>query len=391
MHDSAHSDHDRSSQFDEALEALSSTLFGHRVTRHQSSILDTDPLQWLRQRANAALTQLRLQSYSTHENANIWFDFINEPTVNACVFRHGSLHCIAVHHITVAGMMQIFSELLTRSDVFPETGDLNNLDFAMPTDLNHIGVAAGPKEATVKGADLGLPISMPNGDRRYQLVTFLQRLSLDLIYFHELNHIMLGHLGHSELRFGPCALFEVPHDKLSSRSANADLEFAADFSAGAALGDCILNHSFATAGRVAASLDEEVRRKETLKLAETVLFAAGVTFVQFEAQLLANGLKGIPDYPLSETRWFSVLRGMERRITKHDAPFASDLINIVLPRTFKSLNTAFSESNCNDPLFGPIFTDENRRRDAIDNMLEFERALWDTINGTKQHALILVT
>lgn len=376
---------DFSDSFERALDKLSPRFYKRQVKRHHGPLPDQDPIKWLRSTFNASLAPLGLRHFATQQPVALWFDFIDEKSINACAFRDENLYCIAFHHLTVSGMLQIFGELLTHSDVFSE-GDAKAT--APTTDDLAAVYSADSKDFKVRVADLGVATTMPSNENRFRLATFLQRLALDLLYFHELNHLMLGHVGYSELRFGPCALFEVAGATGPAHVAQIELEFAADFCAGAALADCIAEHSFASAGKVARSQDPAICHQETLKLMELVLFAAAVTFVQFESQLLAQSLRGIAGYPLSETRWFSVLRGIERRLAKTHPHLAQELVPTVVPRVFQSLNAAFSESNLRDPLFAPIFVDKGRRDDAIDQMTILEGGLWESLETTREHALL---
>jgi hypothetical protein len=375
---------DLSAAFDQAMTARSKYLYGQPVHRHIDSIGGSDPIGWLRDTLNDSIQKHSFRSAGTNESVDVWLDFVDAKDVNACVFRHEKMHCIAVHRLTASGMLQMFGEILTRSAVFPETGGLERIGPATATSPIHCP-PSGRVGPLVSVVEAGIAAALPADPQRFQLATFLQRLSLDLIYFHELSHLLLGHVGDAEVRFGPCGLFEVPNNLAAA--ASVDREFVADFSAGLALADCLAKHRFTAAGKVGTVEDSEDQRARDLKLAELLMFSVGVTFSMFESQLVRQGMRGAKGYPLSETRWFSVLRGFERRLVTLRHPISNDLFIQLLGKVFSSLHQAMDESGYNDPLFHEIFFDKDRRNQAIDAMVELESNIQATIDLTKAHAI----
>ncbi len=382
---------DWSTEFDAALLAKSVSFFGEQVQRHVNRLPGPDPIDWLRDTLNTSLQRHRWVLGVDHTPVRLWCDFVDHNGINACAFQHEELFTIAIHRPAVAGLQQIFSEILRRSEIYPEAGPREEpKPLSADTPISIPPAPDSDETEKANAVEAGVPTSMPASPQRFQFATFVHRLALDLLYFHELHHVLLGHVGYLQNRFGPCAIFEVPqsHDiPIKDRVPRKTIEFTADFMAGASIADCLASHSFAMAGRVEVVEDPEGQLARDSKLAELILFASGVLFSTLESQLVSQGLQDTPGYPISETRWFSVLRGMERRLGGIGHPLVDLLYDKALPDALRSIHLAMSQTGFKDPLFDTIFQSKHRRHEAVDDLASMESNLFEMIEQTKSCAV----
>ncbi len=378
----ADSSHNWATKFSDVLNCRSTSLFGKQVERHESGLPEFDPFDWLRDTVNSELQRHQWIQKDTGNPVEIWFDFASHSDINACAFRDKDLYFISVNHIVLSGMTQLISEVLRRTDIFPKHGKPERLEKATRESPIELPSAAAPNEHAILAAKAGIATVLPSDPARFQLCLFASRICLDLLYFHELNHILLGHVRHCEHRFGPTVLFEAPTNGTECVATTKEFEYVADRVAGTALARCLLSRKFTISGEVEEETDEKKDQLDR-ELTSVVLFAVGMFFASIESQLLRDEIAGMPQYPYSETRWMSVLRGFEIEFEEQDHPLVDDVFTSVFEDALRNIMIAVTESGYRDSLFGPAFVDRDRRSRACDQLVLLDEAFGETIEATR--------
>jgi hypothetical protein len=116
----------------------------------------------------------------------IHFDFVATDEVNAWAFLHKGQHCIGVTAAAVLGMSFLFQRMLSDRRILRGIGDPTKCVEHPPLGLPLLPAIA--RDTAVKG-----PPPPPDFPRQWYY-NFIVRLAFNFLFYHELGHILNGHV-----------------------------------------------------------------------------------------------------------------------------------------------------------------------------------------------------
>lgn len=131
----------------------------------------------------------------------IYFDFVQNATVNACAFKAEGRYFIAFNTGTRFMLELIFFRMLADGRIYPSVGDagaevnnLANFDYSMNADESLLA---------------GIRPSRPKSDLRWSFACELMRKAFYFIIGHEIAHISRGHVDYLNSKYGNPFLPEI--------------------------------------------------------------------------------------------------------------------------------------------------------------------------------------
>jgi len=187
-----------------------------------------------------------------------------------------------IHDIYFIGIMEpVFSaiiEIIIALTGHMTFGDERETEVrSLPAEEAEEGTKGKAVRATLYGVPR--PEKMKISDGHLVFASFLQRFAIEFLYYHELQHILLGHLGRREIRHSSPTLVERAASTSRKQSEDRAMEFYADFGAASTMAHCCMNNSFVLCPSSLIPHDQ----LSTQSFAEHLLMSLLVVYIVFEA------------------------------------------------------------------------------------------------------------
>ncbi len=188
-------------------------------------LLDVDhDTQWFRLRYWDYAQKFRaIPAYAPYLT-NFHFDLINNKGLNAIASRCDGVYLIGFYHGAVRNLQAFFTMALSSPEILPQIGEpkretrwlrsLSECSWVDPLEqvIAHAQTFAAP------------PPDFPLDPARKVYAHRLAILALDFLFFHELGHLINGHLEYLDQAGVGCALAEV---RMSRSAGVSDLDYHA--------------------------------------------------------------------------------------------------------------------------------------------------------------------
>jgi hypothetical protein len=138
----------------------------------------------------------------------VYFDFINNSSLNACAAKMEGRYFIGINIGTFFIISDLFFRMLATKNILTQYGDVSNEDDvkkifnAQITDTNILFIAKDPNEAVA-----------PKNIIRHHLAQVLTSFAIKFLVMHEYGHIIFGHLDYLENKTKNCYWNEIDEIK----------------------------------------------------------------------------------------------------------------------------------------------------------------------------------
>jgi hypothetical protein len=274
---------------------------------------------------------------------SIVFGVTHDEEFNAFAFLSANQHCIAFNHSVFPTLLQVFCELTAQATFLPMIGN------STVTSFPALKTVSKSTTGDLLWEGMVLPKLLPQDPERLQYTFILYRLALEFLFFHELHHVLGGHISYIGNQYAMSALLEIrQRDPLSFKDRRC-MEWAADFFAAKSLADSCLSRRFMTIN--------PSQIPNTPEFTETIfylaLIAVTVLFCVFEIW------EGTPDdnYPTVLTRYSTVV-DMFSRPLEHENRTLWERWEYVAGSALGDLRVAIRQTQWGRNLLTQIDSDE---------------------------------
>ncbi len=173
-------------------------------------------------------TSLQEHMYARWKNRPVDILFIENPALNACAQPNGSRDRICIFSGAVEGIYGTILGLLSSPEFFPDVGNISaevTPNISPNTGFPRIPLLADTSCSAADGS-----IYYPNDQTRVTAALILAELALEFLIYHEIGHVVGGHLELIQNGQCPNAISEFENEKsdLNDRKLRQVFECDAD-------------------------------------------------------------------------------------------------------------------------------------------------------------------
>lgn len=184
-------------------------------------------LTWYQNRCRSALP-----------DGSFHFDFVRNRRVNACATTDGGFNLIAFNVGAPVAFLKLYETLLSNPHILPDVGDPSK-DPAWQADLSTTDLQDGDANIFPAGVD-----RITSDPTRAAFIHHCTQFAMDFIYWHEVFHVLCGHVGYCARRSGQAVgLPELEGRPDMSAATSQALELEADLNAAAVTGGAWLREA----------------------------------------------------------------------------------------------------------------------------------------------------
>lgn len=206
-------------------------------------------------------------------------------------------------------------------------------------------LSTGAADQKIKVTNAGIPLTLPTSDAHLQFASFLQRIAIEFLYYHELQHVLMGHLGKHEAQFSSPTLAEKPTANLTFNKEQRAMEAYADYVAASTIAQCCLRNNFVLCP-TAVIPPQNVTPDHLFKYS---LFSILTIFLIFESQQKARAIESA-NYPSVATRILITLEAFRAQLSSTATHGINTGVIEIWKSTITEISLAFSRSNLNNPI-----------------------------------------
>ncbi len=270
------------------------------------------PLADLSQKLGAVLGGLQWTSQVNGQTLCVEFQLVRHPDIGAFVFSHKDTVYIVFHHLLFSVLLDLFNRIVDHLPLQDYDEELVNGP-QMPLEQlvqDETVIEDQSLDLDVTAATLGLASYYPRSHERLSLAVKLQVLALEFLFWHEINHLICGHLGFYE-KAGDLSVIEEGRPPIADSSASQAMEYMADLFTAVSFVEMIKSRRFVLIPPEVFGQTTDSNRTLIygLTIAVTTLFAL---FHSHEQQDHGDRALVDPNYPTVFTRYVTVVDMLTR-------------------------------------------------------------------------------
>ena len=142
------------------------------------------------------------------ELPEVYLDFIDNTSLNACVSKMNGRYFIGLNIGTYILLSDLFFRMLSSKNILTEYGDISKENDALKlinaqiTDINILFLSKDPDEKIA-----------PKCEIRYHLAHLLTIFAIKFLVIHEYGHIIFGHLDYQNIKTKNCYWNEISYEE----------------------------------------------------------------------------------------------------------------------------------------------------------------------------------
>lgn len=270
---------------------------GGRLTDTAKYVEFSNFIEYFRRRCWFGLNRLNVL-LPPNALQSTYFDFIANRNLNAIASSSMSYDLVGLYSGSILNLAVLFFILLSHPEVLPELGDPSKETawFDDLSDCEWTGTLSKVFSAIRPRSDA---LNFPKDPARYSAAALMATIALDFLFFHEIGHLVLGHIDYLANLTGDRVFTEVRTGQFLLPETSHGLELQADeFAALISLGTCFGIDSSQTP-QAFPSTAEAIRRWT---------FAVGLLFLVFDRGDTRVAAHKDQDHPHSAVRLMNVFR-----------------------------------------------------------------------------------